>query len=135
MRVMYKRLFTLAIITTVIATACKKDDESAATNLPDTALGKYSGALSYNKNFTVITNPTSATATIAKVSDKVYSVTFSDNVPGIEKLKFKVSTPGSYATIDEDGSVAGMTLDSTLLTISINNTATGEKWAFAGRKQ
>jgi hypothetical protein len=135
MRVMYKRLFTLALITTVIATACKKDDTSAATDLPDARLGKYTGALSYNKNFSVITNPTTGTATISKVSDKMYSVTFSDNVPGIEKLKFKVTTPGSYATINEDGSIAGMTLDSTTFTIGVTNTTTGEKWAFAGRKQ
>lgn len=135
MRVMHKCLFALAIITTVITASCKKDDVSAAVDLPEGRLGKYTGALSYNKNFSVITNPTSGTATITKVSDKVYSVSFSDNVPGIEKLKFKVSTAGSYATINEDGSLAGMTLDSTTLTIGITNGATGEKWAFAGSKK
>ncbi len=135
MRAMNKRLFALAIITTMIAVSCKKDDVSTSVDLPDARLGKYSGALSYNKNFSVITNPTTGTATIIKVSDKVYSVTFSDNVPGIDKLKFKVSTAGSYATINEDGSMAGMTLDSTSLTIGITNVATGEKWAFAGSKK
>lgn len=135
MRAMHKRLFALAMITTMLAVSCKKDDVSTAVDLPDARLGKYTGALSYNKNFSVITNPTTGTATITKVSDKIYSVSFSDNVPGIDKLKFKVSTTGSYATINEDGSIAGMTLDSTSLTIGITNTTTGEKWAFAGSKK
>jgi hypothetical protein len=109
--------------------SCKK--ESLYDELPAEFLATYTGSLGYTPSGgTAITNATSGQATIAQ-SNKVSTITFSNNVPSLTGLRFK-KTNGIYASVAIDGSVAGIKFEGN--TMYVTYTKDSNVWGFTGTK-
>lgn len=136
-----RQILVLTIASSMSFISCEKNNDTGPGNnvpveLPAERIGTYTGQLAYyNLSSNVaVANDISGKATIEKTGDKTYRITFSDGAPIISNLKFKLVTAGSYATINADGSIAGMTLDSEDLSIAVTTANRNENWAFTGIK-
>ena len=133
-----KKLITtiaIAILMTGSFAACTKKSDTVAVatsvTLPAPAVNApYTGSLSYTGTGGLPIANQSGTATIS--GSNPYTITFSDGVPPITNLRFADNGGGNYTTITESGSVAGMTVTTTKLTVGL--TSSGATWAFSGTK-
>lgn len=118
--------------------SCGKDDEPVVqtttyAELPSNLIGTFTGSLSYSNSDGSVTvaNP-NGTATISSLGSKTYKVSFSDNVPEISSLKFTTGTSGSYSSAAQDGSTAGLVLNTNSMDLSVSSG--GKTWSFSGSK-
>lgn len=127
--------FLILIISLSATLACsnKDDDAKPAANvtLPAAAVTTYTGSLSYSgKDGTTKTNGDEGTATITK-NGNTYTVAFSDGVPSLTGLSFAAAN-GNYASVGENGSVAGISVKESMIDISVSKD--GNVWGFSGTK-
>jgi len=113
--------------------SCAKDPiDPPSTNeyadLPSSLVKSYTGDLSYVPASGMLIASNNGTATISKSGD-TYTISFSDNVPSITGLNFKLDSGGSYASVSSDGSVTGISLDDE--DFDIGATEGGNTWSFA----
>lgn len=131
-----KAFTILILIVSLSATfACSNKDDNpkptAIVNLPAAVITTYKGSLSYSgKDGTVKANGDDGTATITKNGSN-YTITFSDGVPALSGLSF-IANSGDYASVGENGSVAGVSIRSSRIDISV--TMDGNVWGFSGTK-
>jgi len=125
-----KTIFATAILlTALVFMSCKKD--AGNSPIPSEDLATYTGTLTYTSSTgSTIVNASSGEATIVE-SGSGYKITFSDSVPALEGLQFEAED-GSYVTITEDGSVAGIVIEDGDLDIGV--TSDGNTWAFSGSR-
>lgn len=91
------KILSLLLITTVIFTACSKNDNPADNDL---FVGSYEGKISYNKE-----GENKATdngkVTVVKVGSN-YNFIFSDGIPDLKGVKFKKDGDNTVISLDED---------------------------------
>lgn len=117
----------------ILFLSCSKDengvpDGAKFVELPASLTTSYNGILQYNVNQTPQVTESNATATLTKTGDKVYKVTFSNNVPEIGGLRF-IENNGTFDSASGSGSAEGISLRSGDLSVGITN---GDKqWQFS----
>jgi len=129
-------LFSLKflLILTVLCSCSDSDDSGPApegatsVELPSDLVDSYSGALQYIVNQLPVTTEADGTATLVETGDKVYKVTFSNDVPEITGLTF-IENDGTYASASASNSIEGVSLRSGSLTVGL--TVGDERWAFS----
>jgi hypothetical protein len=128
------KILGLAIFAVAILfSACKKKVEDAIyVALPAENITTYTGKLGYaaNDGSLPIANETTGKATIAQ-SDKVITITFSDNVPSVTGIKF-IKSGSDYVSVSENGSAAGISFTGNAVKIAV--TKDGKNWGFDGTK-
>ncbi len=136
-----KSVYHSFIYALLVMTACggKDNDTQPVTSgpveLPTGLLGTYTGTVTYtNTSTSPVTTiaKTNATAMFAKTGDKIYSVTFSDNVPAITTLTFEAPVNGTYGSMGGDGTGAGVAVSATGTAIGYRKDPEG--WQFQGKK-
>jgi hypothetical protein len=128
-----KLLCLVASLGLFALSACKKKVEDVIyVTLPSENITTYTGKLGYNNNdgSLPIANDTTGKATIAQ-SDKVVTITFSNNVPTVTGIKF-IKNGADYVSVAEDGSAAGITFTGNSVKIAVSNN--GKSWGFEGKK-
>lgn len=124
--------FFLAICGGLIFTSCKKkdvekeEDSNGIVALPSSKIATYEGDLQHGA-----TNVNDGTATISS-SGSSYTITFSNNVPSVSGLKFKLEN-GEYVSVPSSGSLAGVSIDGDDLDIGIFSNS--NNWSFSGTKE
>jgi len=132
-----KAVFTTLLLVSLFAfSSCGPDSDlptpgpSGPVDLPQETVTSYDGELSFISSTGNLIGDDNGIATISG-SNGVYTISFSDGVPALSGLKFQ-NEDGAYATMSEDGSLTGISIDGDDLAIgSTNNEGT---WSFSGSK-
>ncbi len=113
-------VFTLFLASTLTFISCSGDDDNAdclpgIASLSDSLLGTYTGNLTLNG--TEVVN-LSGTASVTESNCKMYTVSFSDNVPSITGVQFIANTNNSTFTYVNSNATVTVTLTEGSLTVS-----------------
>ncbi len=121
-----KIVFALIFFTFI---SCSDDKNVAPegaqfVDLPNSLLTDYNGSVNYNNTIIEV----DATATISKTGNKVYKVSFSDEVPEITGLHF-IENDGTFASASGSDSAEGVGLRTGNLSVGVTND--GKQWQFS----
>lgn len=93
----YLKFLGLLLVSTVLFTACSKNDDPADNDL---FVGTYNGKISYNKDGENKSTD-NGKVTVIKVGSN-YNFVFSDGIPDLKGVKFKKDGDNTVVSIDED---------------------------------
>ncbi len=131
-------LKSVVILTLLVSFSCSSDDDggnggaegTVIVSLPDSAVGEYTGELSYTSG-ALPTENDSGTATIVKTGDNVYKITFSDGVPELTGFRF-IASNGNFTSASTGNSSEGVSINGSSLSVGV--TEGTSNWAFSGSK-